>query len=259
MPSPLHCLVVDDDSTAQTLLSRYVNRHAALQLVDVCDGAVEAANVLSSRRVDLLLLDVEMPEMSGLELLETLDDPPAVVLITGSEEYAVDAFDLSVTDYLVKPVRYARFLKAVDRVQSRLSSASPSSNGVGPPPGDTAPGTAPSDEAEGMLTRAHMPDHAFLNVGDRLVRVAFDDIQFVEAKGDYKLVSTASDQHMIYSTMKELEERLPSDAFMRVHRSYLVRLDQIEEIEGDILIIGGHELPIGPSYRQDLIDTIQTL
>ena len=254
MPAPIRCLVVDDDPTAQTVLSKYVEQHADLQLVGVCDGAVEAANQLSSRRVDLLLLDVEMPEMSGLELLETLDDPPAVVLITGSEEYAVDAFDLSVTDYLVKPVRYARFLKAIDRVQSALSS---STQGNGPVPSEDLP--SPPDETAGMVTRDHSPDHAFLNVGDRLVRVAFEDIQFVESKGDYKLVSTASDQHMIHSTLKELEERLPSDAFMRVHRSYLVRLDQIEEIGGDVLIIDGHEIPIGPSHRQDLIDTIQTL
>lgn len=255
MPSSIPCLVVDDDPTAQALLSRYVERHAALHLVDVCDGAVEAANVLSSRRVDLILLDVEMPEMSGLELLETLDDPPAVVLITGSEEYAVDAFDLAVTDYLVKPVRYARFLKAIDRVQSELSSSSAA--GTAPPDDQTA--ASSPDESNGLAPRESTSNHVFLKVGDRLIRVAFDDIQFVESKGDYKLVSTSSDQHMIHSTMKDLADRLPSDAFMQVHRSYLVRLDQIEEIEGDVLFIDGHEIPIGPSYRTDLIDTIQTL
>jgi DNA-binding LytR/AlgR family response regulator len=258
MSAPIHCLIVDDDPTAQKLLTEFVERHAALQLADVCDGAIEAANVLTHQPVDLLLLDVEMPEMTGLELLENLDDPPAVVLITGSKEYAVDAFDLAVTDYLVKPVRYARFLKAIGRVQTELSSSDASTNGTRPSDRTTSPSPSP-DDADGLLTRDHMPDHAFLKVGDRLVRVAFTDIQFIEAKGDYMLVSTVANQHMIHSTLKDLEEQLPPDAFMRVHRSYLVRLDRIEEINGDTLRIGDHQIPIGPSYREALINTIQTL
>lgn len=259
MSTPLHCLIVDDDPTAQKLLTEFVERHADLQVTDVCDDAIDAANALAHQPVDLLLLDVEMPEMTGLELLENLDDPPAVVLITGSEEYAVEAFDLAVTDYLVKPVRYARFLKAISRVQSELSSSSTSDNGTTDPSGEAASSPAPPDETDGLLTHDHMPDHAFLKVGDRLVRVAFADIQFIEAKGDYMLVSTVADQHMIHSTLKDLEEQLPSDAFMRVHRSYLVRLDRIEEIDGDTLRIGDHRIPIGPSYREALINTIQTL
>ncbi len=256
MSAPIHTLIVDDDPTAQKLLTEFAEQHAALQITDVCDGAIEAANVLTTHPVDLLLLDVEMPKMTGLELLENLDDPPAVVLITGSEEYAVEAFDLAVTDYLVKPVRYPRFLKAINRVQSDLSS----SESGGTSASDTdSPSPPPPDAEDGLFTRDHMPEHAFLKVGDRLVRVALADIQFIEAKGDYMLVSTVADQHMIHSTLKDLEEQLPPDAFMRVHRSYLVRLDRIEEINGDALQIGDQKIPIGPSYREKLINAIQTL
>ncbi len=256
MSAPIHTLIVDDDPTAQKLLTEFAEQHAALQITDVCDGAIEAANVLNDDPVDLLLLDVEMPKMTGLELLENLDDPPAVVLITGSEEYAVEAFDLAVTDYLVKPVRYPRFLKSINRVQSDLSSSE--SDGTSASDADS-PSAAPSDAKDGLFTRDHMPEHAFLKVGNRLVRVALADIQFIEAKGDYMVVSTVDDEYMIYSTLKELEERLPSDIFMRVHRSYLVRLDYIEEIEDETLQIGDQKIPIGPSYRERLINAIQTL
>lgn len=233
-------------------MAQYANRHSALELKAACGRADEAVNVLRETRLDLLLLDIDLPDMSGLELAahecaETMDPPPDVVLITASEEYAVDAFDLDVTDYLVKPVRYARFLTAINRVEERRSASSSGRN-------QSASETA--DDVEG---RDDTSTHTFLKSEGRLVRVSFADIQFVEAKGDYMLVCTSSQQHMVNNTMKELQDTLPSDQFVRVHRSYLVRLDQIEEIDDDTAVVGGAEVPVSPSRREDLEDAIQTL
>jgi len=303
MESPIRTLIVDDEPTAQEVLAEYVGRHAGLEAVGTCGSAVEAANTLRDEAVDLLLLDVEMPEMSGLELVKTMEAPPAVVLVTASEEYAVEAFELAAVDYLVKPVRYARFLEAINRVEGPSGGAAGAA-GPGGEPTDERDGPASDEEAEnapadpaagragettesrgGAETRAGEaadpadsnpadPDPAgtsgqdgdpwadevlFVREGDDLVRVRLADIQYVEAKGDYMLVQTESGRHMVHATMKKIEERLPAGAFVRVHRSYLVRIDQVERIEGDTLLMGGAQIPIGPTYRETLLERIRSL
>ncbi|MCS4044707.1 DNA-binding LytR/AlgR family response regulator [Salinibacter ruber] len=228
--------------------------------------------------MDLLLLDVEMPEMSGMELVKMMEDPPAVVLVTASEEYAVEAFELAAVDYLVKPVRYARFLEAINRVEGQSGGAAGASgpgdesidgrDGLG---SDEGAENAPADPADadpadpdpvgtsGQDGDPWADEVLFVREGDDLVRVRLADIQYVEAKGDYMLVHTAAERHMVHATMKKIEERLPAGAFMRVHRSYLVRIDQVERIEGDRLLIGGTQIPVGPTYRETLLERIRSL
>ena len=278
MESPIRTLIVDDEPTAQEVLAEYVGRHAGLEAVGTCGSAVEAANTLRDEAVDLLLLDVEMPEMSGLELVKTMEAPPAVVLVTASEEYAVEAFELAAVDYLVKPVRYARFLEAINRVEGQSGGAAGASgpgdesidgrDGLG---SDEGAENAPADPADadpadpdpagtsGQDGDPWADEVLFVREGDDLVRVRLADIQYVEAKGDYMLVQTASGRHMVHATMKKIEERLPAGAFVRVHRSYLVRIDQVERIEGDRLLIGGTQIPVGPTYRETLLERIRSL
>ncbi|MCS4117613.1 LytR/AlgR family response regulator transcription factor [Salinibacter ruber] len=278
MESPIRTLIVDDEPTAQEVLAEYVGRHAGLEAVGTCGSAVEAANTLRDEAVDLLLLDVEMPEMSGMELVKMMEDPPAVVLVTASEEYAVEAFELAAVDYLVKPVRYARFLEAINRVEGQSGGAAGASgpgdesidgrDGLG---SDEGAENAPADPADadpadpdpvgtsGQDGDPWADEVLFVREGDDLVRVRLADIQYVEAKGDYMLVHTAAERHMAHATMKKIEERLPAGAFMRVHRSYLVRIDQVERIEGDRLLIGGTQIPVGPTYRETLLERIRSL
>jgi DNA-binding LytR/AlgR family response regulator len=251
MPTPIRCLIADDDLSSQDVLSKYVDRHADLDALGVCEDGIEAANILREKEVDLILLDVEMPEMSGLELVESLSDPPAIVMVTGHEEYAVEAFKVDVIDYLVKPVRYARFLTAIERASEWLSPA-----GFHDEP---APPAAEEEAAESPHVADTSVEHVFLKDGRRLIRVALQDIQWIKAQGDYMLVQVESDRYMINSTMKELEEKLPSSQFIRIHRSHIVRIDQIKDIEDTTLIIDGKMLPIGPSYQEELIERIQTL
>ncbi len=256
MPPPLRCLIADDDPSSQDVLSKYVDRHADLDALGACEDGIEAANILRKKEVDLILLDVEMPEMSGLELVESLSDPPAIVMVTGHEEYAVEAFEVDVVDYLVKPVRYARFLMAIERVSERLDPDGASHDEPAPPAVEE---TAAEEKTESPHLADTSAENVFLKDGRRLIRVSLEDIQWIKAQGDYMLVQAESDRYMINSTMKELEDKLPSNQFVRVHRSHIVRIDQVKDIEDTTLIIDGKMLPIGPSYQDDLIEHIQML
>lgn len=238
------CLVVDDDPIARALVAQFVERHHALTLVGTCVDAIEAANVLARQRangepIDLAFLDVEMPEMSGLELAEALcagpaETRPQVVLITSKEEYAREAFEVEATDYIVKPPTYGRFVKAVERALASVSEPSP--------------------------TEAIGPDRniLFVKADGRLVRLDLREVAWIEAQKDYALFHTDAKDHLVHATMKSLETRLPSD-FVRVHRSYLVRLDQIGDLEDSSLVVGRKVIPVGATYRNLLINRLNTL
>ncbi|MEM1055216.1 MAG: LytTR family DNA-binding domain-containing protein [Bacteroidota bacterium] len=237
------CLVVDDDPIARSLVARFAERHDALDLVGTCEDAVEAANVLARRRtegapVELVFLDVEMPEMTGLELAEALgvaESRPQVVLITSKEEYAREAFEVEATDYLVKPPTYGRFVRAVERVLARAASA---------PPAEPEP---PTD-----------PNTLFVKADGRLVRLDLREVGWIEAQKDYVLFHSESGDHLVHSTMKALAERLP-DPFVRVHRSYFVRVDRIGDVEDSSLVIGRKVIPVGATYRAKLLARLNTL
>lgn len=257
MSTKIRCLLAENDGASHTALSDYIDRHADLVAVDTCKTGVEAANVLFKDEVDLLLLEAEMPEVSGLELLESLSDVPPTVAVTEHEEYAVKAFEVGVIDYLVKPVAYPRFLEAIERVSTYLGRLSALRTEA-----PSAPQTDPNGQTtpNGRVPSAGIGlESVFLKDGRRFIRVELGDIQWIKAKGDYMLVRAGTERHMINSTMKELEEKLPSDQFVRIHRSHIVRIDQIKNIEGTTLTVDGKMLPIGPSYRDDLLEHIPTL
>ncbi len=237
------CLVVDDDPVARALVESFVGRHPGLTLVGTCTDAVEAAGELARQRtagtpVGLLFLDVEMPEMTGLELAEAVGagasaTRPQVVLITSKEEYAREAFEVEVTDYLVKPPTYGRFVKAVERVLARAAS--------GPEP-----------------VTAEDPNTLFVKADGRLVRIDLREVAWIEAQKDYALFHTDAGDRLVHTTMKALEERLP-DAFVRVHRSFLVRLDRIGDVEDTSLVIERKVIPVGATYRAPLLARLNTL
>jgi DNA-binding LytR/AlgR family response regulator len=247
MDDKIRTLIVDDDADAQEDVGRLVDRYAALQQAGTCETALGVPNALRSGDIDLMFLSVEMPELSGLDLLESLEAPPAVVLITTSGEYAVDAFALDVTDYLLKPVGYPRFLEAIRRVEDRRSRQALRDAPVG-------------DASISPSGMAAAPENAlFLPADGALVRVRIPDICYVKANGDVMEVRTGDAQYATHTTMTDLQARLPSGAFVRVHRSFLVQMDRVEKIKDDALVLGGTQIPIGPTYRQALLDRIQTL
>ncbi|UOQ65501.1 LytTR family DNA-binding domain-containing protein [Hymenobacter volaticus] len=203
-----------------------------LTAVGSCESAVAAAEVLRTQEVDLLFLDVEMPLMSGIDLLNTLQNPPLVVLITSSKQYAVEAFEHDVVDYLVKPVSYARFLKAAQRALE-VSQAHPTE------------AATPADA-----------DFTFMKVDTKLVKVLFDEVRYVEALGDYVHIVTGQSKLIVYSTMKAVEEKFPDTLFVRVHRSFIVNLKRVQAIEDNNIIIDSKHIPIGQTYMREVFQRL---
>jgi DNA-binding LytR/AlgR family response regulator len=228
----MRCAIVDDDDVTRAVLERYVREHGDIELVASCSSAVEAARVLRNARVDLLYLDIEMPEMSGLDLLRSLEDRPQVIVVTGKESYAVEAFQLEVTDYLVKPILYPQFLRATSRALRRI--------------GESTPAEA-SDR------------HVFVRFDGRLTKLDLQEVQRFEAHGDTVLVHTPKRVYEISATMKAVESVLPKREFARVHRSHIVRIDQIVDIEETNLVIGRDVIPISASYRPALLRRLRRI
>lgn len=221
----MNCLIVDDNKIARSTLRQLASRISDLQLLAECADAMEAYNVLQQQTVDLILLDIEMPGMSGLELTRHLVPPrPLIIFTTSKTEYAAEAFDLNVADYIVKPVTAARFIQAIDKArewyQSRRDTLQPE-------------------------------DNSFLFVRDSNIvrRLQLDDILYAEAMGDYVKLHTSQRFFAVHSTLKAVEERLPAPRFIRVHRSYIVSLAAIDSIQDGALIVHGKPIPVADAYR----------
>lgn len=236
----LTCAIIDDDEINRLTLEHYVELTPNLKLeASLADGIAGLTFFREGNRVDVLFLDIEMPHLSGLELLRVLTDPPEVIITTARNDSAVDAFELRVTDYLVKPFDFARFSQAVQRVHSRK----------------TAPAAAPAP-AEGPTNT-----DLFVKVNSRMVRIDFDEVLYVEALSDYVNIVTPKHKYIVYTTLKALETRLSTfPNFIRVHRSYLLNTQHIESIEDNTANLrGGHFVPIGKSYQEGFYKSLQRI
>lgn len=232
------CAIIDDDEINRLTLEHYVELTPNLKLMaSLADGIAGLTFFREGNKVDILFLDIEMPHLSGLELLRVLTDPPAVIITTARQDFAVDAFELRVTDYLVKPFDFARFTQAVQRVKPAQPTA----------PAAPADGPASSD--------------LFVKVNSRMVRINFDDVLYVEALSDYVNIVTSKHKYIVYTTLKALENRLSQFSnFVRVHRSYLLNTQHIESIEDNTANLhGGHFVPIGKSYQEGFYKSLQRI
>jgi len=232
----LTCAIIDDDEINRLTLEHYIELTPTLKLVgSMADGIAGLTFFREGNQVDVLFLDIEMPHLSGLDLLRVLTDPPEVIITTARLDFAVDAFELRVVDYLVKPFDFARFTQAVERVQPRSAAAQ---------------GTA---DAGG--------NDLFVKVNSRMVRVNFDEVLYVEALSDYVNIVTPKQKYIVYTTLKALETRLSSmPNYIRVHRSYLLNTRHIESIEDNTANLkGGHFVPIGKSYQEAFYKSLQRI
>ncbi|HEX2900122.1 MAG TPA: LytTR family DNA-binding domain-containing protein [Bacteroidia bacterium] len=228
----INCVIVDDDPLSVRLLEGLIAQTESLSLQKSFAKSVEAVQYLRENDVDLLFLDVEMPDMTGLELLEALEIKPAVVLVSSKADYALDAFQFDVEDYLLKPPTYARFLKAVKKVEDKLSQ----------------------DQAIQFKG-----DFVFVKSDTALVKVDIRHLQWVEALADYVALVTKDKKYVCHSTMKSIESKLPADQFVRVHRSYIVRIDQIDAIEDKTVSVGKKIIPVGGTFRDSLMDKLNLI
>lgn len=250
--APLSCVIIDDNEINRLTLERAVQRHSQLTLAASLPDAVEALAYLhAGGQVDVLLLDIELPHLSGLELVRLLPEPkPTVVLVTTHTAFAVDAFELRVADYLVKPVNYARFCQAIARVLE-LRPAVPVPLALAPP--TAAPGPlVPSD-----LSVAGTD--LFIKTGNKLLRLNFEDVLFIEALSTYVVLVTDKQKHIVGGTLKRIAERLPFRHFVRVHRSYIVNLHRVTALEDNQLKLGQYEVPVSRPYHDELVQYLQAL
>jgi len=229
------CVLVDDDRMSLKILQSLVEKTPFLQVEGMYENPVEAFNALSEKKADILFLDVEMPEMTGLELLDTLSILPQIILTTSKHNYAVDAFDYDVADFLLKPINnYSRFLKAVRKAKTNL-------------------------EKPAVDNHLNGTNQMFIKVDSLLVNFNLNDILYVEAFGDYIKIQTEQKTFVVHAKLRTVEEALPSNDFARIHRSFIVRLDKIKNIDPSNLEVGKKVLPISNSYRSNLMAKINTL
>ena len=228
----LTCIIVEDELMSRKSLARLCEQHGSLELLATFDNAVSALNFIAANQVELIWLDVEMPGLSGLELLEKLPTMPYVVLTTSKTDYAYEAFQYHVTDYLKKPITVPRFNLAVEKVLEL--SAHAKSN-------------LPSEREE-----------IYIKTDGRYIRLPFNTISYIENIGDYVKIYTTTQTYIVYSTMKYLEEKLGSQ-FLRVHRSYIVHLDKIVDIEENTLVISKKVIPISRANKPELMNRLNLL
>lgn len=227
----MDCLIIDDEEMSRNVVKNFVEKTEDLNLVGVCEDAIQAANILKKTKVDILFLDIEMPNMSGYDLIKTLEDPPQIIMITAKKEHAAEAFDYNVTDYLVKPISYSRFFQAVSRAKENINNT------------------------RGKLRS----NEIYVRTESKIVKVSMDDLLYVEALADYIMLFTADNKYIVHSTMKGFQSKLPADKFVRVHRSYIVNVDKVASIENLFVVINGKYIPIGASYKDDFMNRLNML
>lgn len=228
----LACLILDDEPMARASLQRLCEKRPELKIEAVCEDAETALGILQQKPIDVLFLDVELPGLSGLQLLDQLPYLPTVVMTTSKTDYAFDAFQYQVADYLKKPITLPRFMQAIDKVVELRTTTSPQKG---------------------------QSKDIFVKVEGRYIRLDFDTILYIENVGDYVKIYTPRESYVIYATMKGLEERLPSRLFFRVHRSFIINLSKIIDIEETNLVIADRVIPISRANKPDLMTRLNLL
>jgi DNA-binding LytR/AlgR family response regulator len=232
------CLIVDDEPMARNLLKEYVSKISYIDLQGTCSSAIEASEFLRSHTVDLLFLDIQMPDLTGISFLKSLQKKPMVVFTTAYSEYALESYDLDVVDYLLKPVTFERFMRAVDKVSQRMVS------------GQIVPQEKPNATAE--------PNASFIFVkdGTKLVKVNWNDILYIEGLKDYVTIHTHDQKIITLQRLKVLETQLPPDNFIRIHNSYIVALSAIDVVYKSEVQIGKTLLPVSDTYKKAFKDFV---
>lgn len=227
----INCLIVDDEPIARQILQEFVEDFEWLQLIGQAENPLKAIHLLTQHSIDLLFLDIEMPQMSGLELLKNLPTPPAVIVTTAYPQYALEGFELNVLDYLLKPIAIERFLKAVLKAKAFFEQK-----------------RKPSTSAT---------DYFFVKCDGNIERIELRELLYVKALENYIIIQTTQRKYVTYLTMKGLEEYLPTEQFIKIHKSYLVPIAKIDRIEGNEVHIGNEKLPLSRNLRAEVLERIE--
>lgn len=229
------CLVVEDEPLAAEILVDYISQVPFLELKSVCSDAIYAMEILQTEKIDLIFLDIHLPKLKGMDFLESLKFPPSVIITSAYKDYALQAFDVGVIDYLLKPIRFNRFLKAVGKMNqpNRVISA------------------------EGSAGMAGERKHVYFNVGKKRVKIYIDEILFIESVREYVRITTPDKNILVKYHITEMEELLSKDNHVRVHRSFIVNKSKITAFTAAEVEIGGKQIPIGRSYKEIVIALLE--
>jgi DNA-binding LytR/AlgR family response regulator len=230
-------MVVDDEPIARDILVSHIEQTPGLKLVKSSMNATEAYEGLYQHQVDLIFLDIQMPVITGMDFLRSLRNPPLVIFTTAYQQYAVEGFELNSVDYLLKPITYDRFYQAIEKVKERLAYKA------------AVPPLAPS--------QTQSIDYIFIKQDTKLVRVNYNQINYIQAEKDYSSVYLEDKRLLASMHLKLFEDTLPKENFIRVHRSYIVNLSKIVSIKGNMAELGDIEIPIGANYRDDLLAALR--
>jgi DNA-binding LytR/AlgR family response regulator len=227
----IKCIAIDDESLVLDLMVDNIRQVPFLHLENACSNAMEAAEVLQNKHIDLIFLDIQMPRLNGLQFLQTLKNPPMVILVTAYQEYALEGYELNVVDYLLKPVSFERFLKACNKAHELYNLQNKS-----------------------IGSKDEIPDSFFVNVEYTRVKVTISDIAYVEGLKDYLKIHLSSTPKPIVTRMslKAMEEKLPHSLFIRTSKSYIIAVNKISKIKRDFLCIGDTEIPVGELYKENV-------
>ena len=228
------CIAVDDEPLALDILKGMIAKVPFLNLVGLCKSGMEALQILNDQKIDLIFLDIQMPDLSGIQLLKSLKNPPIIIFTTAYNHYAVESYSLDAIDYLLKPFAYDRFLKAVNKAQEyQQYNVKASSNSLS------------------------QSDHIYVRADYKIIKINFADILFIEGLKDYIKIFEGGKPILTILSLKYMEEKLPFDRFIRVHRSFIVSLKKINSIQKNRIYIGEHEVPVGDLYRETFFSSIK--
>jgi len=229
----LKCLAVDDEPYALDVLETYIQKIDDLELVTKCTNAIDAFNLIQKEKIDVLFLDIQMPKLTGIDFLKNITNPPQVIFTTAYRDYALDGYDLNITDYLLKPFSFERFLKAINKVYLNSQTQDSNINQI-------------KDEAKEQ-------NIIYFKADKKMLKVWLDDIFYIESMKDYVFVKTLKREIISYQKISFLDEKLPGHKFLRIHRSFIIAVDKIEAFCATHVDVAGKEIPIGRNYKNQVL------
>ncbi len=229
----INAIIVDDEPLAQNIILQYAKEIHNLNIVGVCNDALEALKAISENPVNLMFLDINMPKLSGIDFLRNIKNPPLVIFTTAYTDYALESYELNALDYLKKPFSFERFFKAIQKAEDQIKLLHP---------------PLPSEEIRSKSL--------FIKSNKKAHKVSVDEIFYIEGLGDYIMIHLKDSHLVTNSSMKKMEDLLPAKDFFRIHKSFIIRFDKITSIEGNLVEINKKKLPIGNNFRQDFLDMI---
>ncbi|MBN8566092.1 MAG: response regulator transcription factor [Flavobacteriales bacterium] len=236
----MNCIIIDDEEMARAIIAQMISNHNELKLAQEFSNAMQAIKYLNQNEVDLIFLDIHMPDFTGFDFIQTIKNPPKVILVTSDKNFAIEAFEYEcIVDYLVKPITEERFQKAIQKANAAQFSS--------------------SSTKESKIVTEDNTNEFYVNIDRRLIKIEFNSVTVVEAKGDYIHIKTDAKNYIVHSTLKKIEDKLPKDLFLKVHRSFIINTKKIIDIEDNSVLIAKDVIPVSRANRPELMKRLNLL